>query len=232
MNKNTAYRNGSLSQHSSIRSNQIDEILERIWIFGEENPGNDCTPGNLHGINVSDIDLKEMTDEKLISVGGEKIALLDKGMERVRRIIRAHRLAECLLSEAFSFSEETMEKHACSFEHVLCQPVVDSVCTLLGHPRHCPHGKSIPAGGCCLEKANSVAPIVFPLSELDIESFGKIVTIFTQKHQRLDFLTSAGIQPGMEFFLERKDPVYVMKMDESRFAIEEEVARDILVRAL
>jgi DtxR family Mn-dependent transcriptional regulator len=224
--------NGSIAQHHSIRAHQIDEILEQIWMYEENHQGKNCSLENLAEHKVTEIDINEMVQHGLVNQVDKRIVLQNKGKERVRRIIRAHRLAECLLSEAFSFPEETLEIHACSFEHVLCQPVVDSVCTLLGHPRCCPHGKRIPEGPCCRDGADNIKPIVFPLTNLNIEENAKIVSIFTQKNQRLDFLTSVGIHPGTTFFLERKKPVYVLKIDETRFAIEEEVARDILVRKL
>ena len=34
-------------------------------------------------------------------------------------------------------------------EHVLDANLTDSVCTFIGHPRVCPHGKPIPTGACC-----------------------------------------------------------------------------------
>jgi DtxR family Mn-dependent transcriptional regulator len=230
--KNNYYKNDIPQQHVQVRAHQIDEILERIWLFEEDHPGKHCTMNDMKSMKIEKEDIEEMVADHLISVENGEIMLNDKGQNRAHRIIRAHRLAECLLSEAFSFSDETIEKHACSFEHVLCQPVVDSVCTLLGHPKYCPHGKRIIPGKCCQAKENNIKPFVFPLTDLDIEEQGKIVSIFTSKVQRLDFLTSIGIHPGTAFFLERKKPVYVLKVGESRFALEEDVARVILVRRL
>jgi DtxR family Mn-dependent transcriptional regulator len=38
---------------------------------------------------------------------------------------------------------------ACRMEHIIDPEVTDSICSFLGHPRRCPHGKSIPTGDCC-----------------------------------------------------------------------------------
>lgn len=228
----TTTRSGYQHPHQTAHDNQIDEILENIWVYEEAHPGNHCTAECLKELKVTAEELEEMIRVNLITMSGAEVMLQEQAQSRVRRIIRAHRLAECLLSEAFSINEESMEQHACSFEHILCQPVLDSVCTLLGHPKYCPHGKQIPPGECCLTKNNNAKPIVFPLTDLDIEEEGKIVSILTQKHQRLDFLTSLGIHPGSIFFLESKKPVYVLRIGETRYAIEEDVVRDILVRRI
>src|SRR3989338_2492089 len=43
----------------------------------------------------------------------------------------------------------------------------ESICILLGHPKSCPHGKTIPPGKCC-EKKRKGMHIIAPLSELSI----------------------------------------------------------------
>ena len=47
--------------------------------------------------------------------------------------------------------EGSIEKNACTFEHILSPEVTDRICTFLGHPRTCPHGSPIPEGDCCLD---------------------------------------------------------------------------------
>ena len=44
------------------------------------------------------------------------------------------------------FAGQELEATACEFEHVLSPAVEESVCTFLGHPPVCPHGKPIPPG--------------------------------------------------------------------------------------
>ena len=59
---------------------------------------------------------------------------------------RAHRLAEKLIHHV---SGGDFEKGAAEFEHVADPKLIDSLCTMLGHPRECPHGQPIPEGECC-----------------------------------------------------------------------------------
>jgi hypothetical protein len=40
-----------------------------------------------------------------------------------------------------------VEKSACEFEHLVADEITDSICTLLGHPKTCPHGWELLRGG-------------------------------------------------------------------------------------
>jgi len=35
--------------------------------------------------------------------------------------------------------------------------MTDSICSFLGHPKFCPHGKPIPRGACCLQAEKTAA---------------------------------------------------------------------------
>jgi putative ABC transport system ATP-binding protein len=64
-------------------------------------------------------------------------------------ILRRHRLAERMLVDLMSVDASTVHD---SVDAVM--PLLDGAgearfCTLLGHPRHCPHGDPIPPGACC-----------------------------------------------------------------------------------
>ena len=62
------------------------------------------------------------------------------------QLIRAHRLAEKLIHDVLGGK---FEDEACEFEHIASPKLVDSICTMLGHPKECPHGLPIPEGDCC-----------------------------------------------------------------------------------
>ena len=74
--------------------------------------------------------------------------------------------------------------------------MVDSVCTLLGHPSTCPHGRAIPPGACCRDGRTTVASQVLPLSSLSAGERGRIVYITPRDHHRMHRLTSLGLTPG------------------------------------
>jgi DtxR family Mn-dependent transcriptional regulator len=45
--------------------------------------------------------------------------------------------------------EPEVEIAACRMEHIINPEVTNSICSFLGHPKSCPHGRSIPTGDCC-----------------------------------------------------------------------------------
>jgi len=65
---------------------------------------------------------------------------------QLRQLIRARRLAERLIHDVLGGE---FEEGACEFEHMGSTKLIDSICTLLGHPKECPHGLPIPEGECC-----------------------------------------------------------------------------------
>jgi DtxR family Mn-dependent transcriptional regulator len=89
----------------------------------------------------------------LVSVKDGVEEFTPAGELRARNVIRRHRLAERLFIDVLSIRDEVeIESSACKFEHILSEDVTDRICTLLGHPRECPHGSPIPQGDCCVEK--------------------------------------------------------------------------------
>jgi putative ABC transport system ATP-binding protein len=78
------------------------------------------------------------------------VELTSRGRKKAADIIRRHRLAERLFTDSLALDSETeIEQQACKFEHILSPEATDKICTVLGHPRTCPHGALIPRGDCC-----------------------------------------------------------------------------------
>ena len=77
-----------------------------------------------------------------------------QGELRAANVIRRHRLAEKLFTEALHIENESViEEQACKFEHILSFEATDKICEFLGHPKFCPHGSPIPPGCCCTQAA-------------------------------------------------------------------------------
>ena len=151
-------------------------------------------------------------------------------MTDARLIIRRHRLAERLLNDVLEVKEDTMDSSACKFEHFLDEEVTTSICTLLGHPVSCPHGKAIPPGECCGKANKEIRPVVMPVTELRSGDRAKISYIVTRYHERLYRLSSMGLLPGVQIRLHQRHPTYVIQMGETQIALDTAIARDIYVR--
>ena len=93
--------------------------------------------------------LHKLNDLKLIKyqVGSNSIKLTSKGELIGQRMMRNTRLLEVLMKHSLKI--EMDEEMVCGIEHHMKSIFTDALCTLLKHPRICPHGNVIPHGSCC-----------------------------------------------------------------------------------
>jgi DtxR family Mn-dependent transcriptional regulator len=215
---------------SSGMEEQHDEVLERIWTQIEENLGEFVTADELGSDYGSEDLLEHLEKEGFIRRNGTEIRLTESGARQAERLIRNHRLAECLFMELFRMEDPDLENTACRFEHILNPAVTESVCTFLGHPPVCPHGRKIPPGACCRRGTKELKPLVNPLSDLEPGKTAKIVFMTPEAHSRLTRLRSLGIMPGVLIRLIQKRPSLILTVDETTVALEAEVAREIYVK--
>ncbi len=171
-----------------------------------------------------------MIRDGLFEVEGSRMVLKEKGEEKARELIRRHRLTERLLLEIFEISEDEVEEEACKFEHILSPSVTESVCTFLGHPPTCIHGKPIPRGECCTKFKKELKPLVLPLEDLGLGDQGRIVFIAPKSHQRLDRLSTMGMIPGSIVRMHQKNPSYVIEIGETTLALDRDIVKDIYVK--
>ena len=124
--------------------------------------------------------LNQMMKEGLFEMDGDILNFKEKGEALAEGIVRRHRLTERLLMELFEMSEEEAEEEACKLEHILSPAVTDSVCSFLGHPPVCPHGKPIPQGDCCKKLTREMKPLIRPLNDLALGQEGRVGFYFHQ----------------------------------------------------
>ncbi len=217
----------------SEQSILFDEVLEVLFMMREDNKK--ASAGDLLSIEHCNhrfsLELLErVADEGLTRRINDSFELTDKGLKKATRILRCHRLAERLLVDVLNAGDEIVESSACHFEHILSEEIVDSICTLLGHPRTCPHGKSISPGLCCRRAEKEIFPILKALSKLSPGDDGEIAYISSRFHERLSRLASLGISPGRHIIVRQVKPSYIIAVGESEIALEEKVAEEIFLR--
>lgn len=207
-----------------------DEILEQAWIKREEGILNVDGLLVCPETKVTKEDIEEMERGGFLLVKDGNIILTSEGEKRASEIIRSHRLAERLFTDVLELKSPDMEPNACTFEHCLSPELTESICTLLGHPVECPHGKPIPQGGCCKRAKKELESVIISLSELKAGAKAKVAYITTKHHSRLDKLTSMGIIPGVTISIHQTFPSFVVKVGETQIALDKEALRDIYVR--
>ncbi|MFD0318816.1 metal-dependent transcriptional regulator [Streptomyces flavalbus] len=99
---------------------------------------------NQSGPTVSQT-VARMERNGLLRVADDRhLELTDEGRRLATRVMRKHRLAECLLVEVIGLEWEQVHAEACRWEHVMSEAVERRVLELLGHPTESPYGNPIP----------------------------------------------------------------------------------------
>jgi DtxR family Mn-dependent transcriptional regulator len=207
-----------------------EEILELAWMGKEKGSFTREDVEKSADDRISPGLLDDLIKEGYLKESGKQVSMTAEGEKEARRLIRAHRLSERLFTDVLDITPQNMEKYACTFEHFLGDEVVNSICTMLGHPTECPHGHQIPPGECCKNKLKEVSSIVIPLNELKIGSEARIAYVVTKQHQRLDQLTAFGIVPGGTLHLHQTTPSYVVRVGETDIALDTDIVKTIYVR--
>jgi DtxR family Mn-dependent transcriptional regulator len=153
-----------------------------------------------------------MERDGLLHVSGDRhLALSDTGRQLATRVMRKHRLAECLLVSVIELPWEEVHIEACRWEHVISESVERRLFELLGHPERCPHGNRIPGldelMGATGEQADTGKPDE-PMTDAARDVAGTVSAVVTRitEHVQSDLvlmlkLKRAGIQPGREVLL-------------------------------
>jgi DtxR family Mn-dependent transcriptional regulator len=212
----------SITASGTEKSLFEDEALETIWELGEKGE-----------VGLADV-IIEMDNEEgvlcmekdgLINIKSGRITLTEQGLLRARDITRRHLLAERLFADVLSMSD--YEADACRFEHAISPEVEEAICTFLGHPPTCPHGRHIPRGNCCKLYEKKVRPLVQNLTDMEVGIDVRVVFITSPA---MDRLASIGLVPGAVIKLQQKKPSFVLGIEETTIAVDEEIAKGIYVK--
>ena len=208
-----------------------DHILVRAWLnqeTGKEEPDH-C----LSNVATSDREqaTEQLVHERFLTTKNGTLSLSENGKGKAQNLIRRHRLAERLFSVVFNLPEEVVHAQACRMEHekVLTSEAVEGICSFLGHPPTCPHGRPIPPGECCRLFTNSVQPLVTPLSQGEVGQSYRIVFMAPKYPTLLERLSGLGVMPGAKLELAQRHPSFVLKAGETEVALDSAVAEGIYV---
>ncbi len=240
---------GPVEGPPELSREQTDHLLEQLWVAEEDRRSipadpSDASPGHSCSLQHADdgTDCREGCDISahlprlkaagLVEEVDGTIRLSETGAARAEELIRRHRLTELLLTELLDLDSAESRTDVCRLEHAISPTVVERICAFLGHPPHCPHGRPIPRGRCCGRITREVPPLVAPLEDAAVGQRYRVVFIAPKSHTRLDRLAVMGLTPGAEIRLHQKRPSYVIRIGETDVAIDQDIAREIYVRAV
>ncbi len=211
------------------KKNEQDEYIEQLWHMKEEEETSidflESAMNNIFDLKV----VKELSYLGLVELSQDDrhIKLTHEGEAKARHLIRAHRLAERLIFDVLGGGE--FEQVACEFEHTVSLELVNSICTLLGHPQQCPHGMPIPEGECCRLAIKTTFSFIMPLSDLKLGESARIAYINCRNDQQIHKLDGLCIRPGAVVKLHQNYPTYVIECEGASIALDREVVANISV---
>ena len=91
--------------------------------------------------------LKKLNGQNLVNYNKAGVTLTEDGERIGASMMRNSRLLEVLMDSALKV--EIDEEMVCGIEHHMNKQFTDALCTMLKHPRKCPHSNDIPMGECC-----------------------------------------------------------------------------------
>lgn len=216
-----------------ISKKDREEALTIIWELREKKDNNIDRAQAEIAKRLSGEIFDLLIKEQDIAVDSKKnVDFTDQTKSIAKDLMRRQRLAERLLTDVLEIGPQNLEDTACEFEHIISKEVEESICTLLGHPRQCPHGHIIPEGACCKNAACLIESVVTQLSKLKPSQEAKILYLISQAHPQLHKLMALGLVPGAHIRVHQVFPSFVINVENTEIALEEEVAQTIFVKKI
>ncbi len=91
--------------------------------------------------------LKKLNVKNLVNYSKAGVKLTEEGEKVGAKMMRNSRLMVVLMESALKV--KINEEMVCGIEHHMNKQFTDALCTMLKHPRKCPHEHEIPPGECC-----------------------------------------------------------------------------------
>lgn len=135
----------------TAESEHVEMYLKAIWYIRER--GEDVKVSSIAKLlNVTQPSVVQMlhklNNANLLTYNkGNLVEMTSEGQRIGKQMIRNTRLLEVMMKDALKI--EIDEEMVCGIEHHMKKIFTDALCTLLKHPRKCPHGHNIPTGKCC-----------------------------------------------------------------------------------
>jgi DtxR family Mn-dependent transcriptional regulator len=199
----------------------LEEVLEAAWVAVEA--GDEAATSRVEHFRgaISPEAVASLRAQGLIEPdGGAGLVLTEAGRKRAEPIIRSHRLAERLICDVLHADLTVAEDSACVFEHLVAPDIADAICTLLGHPTVCPHGRPIPPGQCCARHTSEVSSLIVRLPRLHVGQRARIAYLEAEASPRMQKLLALGIAPGRTVELLQRWPVIIIRVENTQVALD------------
>jgi DtxR family transcriptional regulator, Mn-dependent transcriptional regulator len=169
------------------------------------------------GPTVSQTVARMERDDLLRVEGDRQLAMTETGRRLAVRVMRKHRLAECLLVSVIGMPWEEVHIEACRWEHVISDNVERRLVELLDYPVRCPHGNVIPGlaelgvpDDAAKRSDTATSDPDIAMTDLAIPAGEQVIVSRISEQVQSDAalmlrLKNIGIQPGREVTLAASD---------------------------
>ena len=134
----------------TAEAEHVEMYLKAIWHIKERNEDVKISTiaKILHVRQPSVVQmLKKLNEKELVEYNKAGVTLTESGENVGSNMMRNSRLLEVLMDSALKVAID--EEMVCGIEHHMNKQFTDALCTMLNHPRKCPHDHKIPKGECC-----------------------------------------------------------------------------------
>ena len=128
----------------------VEMYLKAIWHIKEKNePVKISVIAKMLNVRQPSVVqmLKKLNERELVEYNKAGVFLTETGEKIGSSMMRNSRLLEVLKDSALKVAID--EEMVCGIEHHMNIQFTDALCTMLNHPRKCPHEHDIPMGECC-----------------------------------------------------------------------------------
>jgi len=135
----------------TAEAEHVEMYLKAIWHIKEKNePVKISTIAKMLNVRQPSVVqmLKKLSERNLVKYNKAGVSLTEQGEIIGSSMMRNSRLLEVLMQNALKI--EINEEMVCGIEHHMNEQFTDALCTMLNHPRICPHNNEIPKGNCCM----------------------------------------------------------------------------------
>ena len=134
----------------TAEAEHVEMYLKAIWHIKEAgDPVKISTIAKMLNVRQPSVVqmLKKLNESKLVNYNKSGVSLTKNGEDIGSNMMRNSRLLEVLMDSALKVDID--EEMVCGIEHHMNTQFTDALCTMLKHPRKCPHEHDIPRGKCC-----------------------------------------------------------------------------------
>nr|AIF12856.1 DtxR family transcriptional regulator, Mn-dependent transcriptional regulator (troR) [uncultured marine thaumarchaeote KM3_57_F01]AIF12895.1 DtxR family transcriptional regulator, Mn-dependent transcriptional regulator (troR) [uncultured marine thaumarchaeote KM3_57_F02] len=134
----------------TAEAEHVEMYLKAIWHIKERNePVKISVIAKMLNVRQPSVVqmLKKLNGKELVEYNKAGVILTETGEKIGSSMMRNSRLLEVLMDSALKV--EIDEEMVCGIEHHMNMQFTDALCTMLNHPRKCPHDRDIPMGECC-----------------------------------------------------------------------------------